>query len=139
MADHPLRPIAAAVGFLAVILSMPAAASADPETVPPQAGTLGQIAPDYEVHGELILVSGQLAGFKEACGFGRSPDRAELLGWYRHYRLARSMARIEGVWDLGVSLGHEAPCTPDHYEALEAHWDRLMARTRNYVEVYRRE
>lgn len=169
MQRHPLRPAGVAVGLFIAIAAAAAAppAAADtaadplvlgphaggplgappgapPQTPAPEAdrlppGTLGQVPADFELHAELILVSGQLEGFKEQCGFGRSPDRGELLGWYRHWRLARSMTRIETIYDLGVALGREAPCTMDHYRALATNWDALLARTRTYVEAYRQD
>ncbi|HYE52553.1 MAG TPA: hypothetical protein VEB20_23360 [Azospirillaceae bacterium] len=98
---------------------------------------LGQIPADYELHGELVLLSGQLEGFSNACGFGRKPDRGELMTWYEHHRLARNPARMQVIYDLGVSLGREGPCTADHYQVLEAHWYSLMTRTQQYVENYR--
>lgn len=159
MQRHPLRPAGVAVGlFIAIAAAAPAPPAAEPLVLGPHAGgppgappqtpapepddrpppgTLGQIPADFELHAELILVSGQLEGFKDHCGFGRSPDRGELLGWYRHWRLARSMTRIETIYDLGVALGREAPCTMDHYRALATNWDALLARTRTYVEAYR--
>lgn len=154
MLRQPLRPAGVAVGLFLLAAAAaastalatthgPAGQGAQSDAVPPSdrspPGTLGQIPEDYELHAELILVSGQLDGFAEHCGFGRHPDRAELLDWYRHYRLARNMARIESIYDLGVSLGHEAPCTAQHYRALAANWDRLLSRTRSYVEAYRQD
>lgn len=105
---------------------------------PALAQTLGQIPADYEVHGELVLVSGQLEGFFEACGFGRKPDRDELMRWYEHHHLARSMGRIQGIYDLGVALGREGPCTADHHVALVRQWQSLLTRTLAYVDTYRR-
>ncbi len=158
MSRYPLRPAGvAACLFIALAAAVPTAAPATtagpvvlgphaapdrppeppPDRLPP--GTLGQVPADFELHAELILVSGQLEGFKDQCRFGRSPDRDEMLGWYRHYRLARNMGRIEAIYDLGVSLGHEAPCTTAHYNALAANWETLLTRTKTYVEAYRRE
>ncbi|HYC03940.1 MAG TPA: hypothetical protein VED40_11625 [Azospirillaceae bacterium] len=105
--------------------------------VPPQ-GTLGTIPGDFELHGELVLVGGQLEGFHAACGFGLRPDRAELMRWYQYNRLARNPGRMEVIYDLGISLGREGPCTADHYKALETQWTALMSRTQNYVATYRR-
>ncbi|WP_119679785.1 hypothetical protein [Indioceanicola profundi] len=108
---------------------------AQPSLLPP--GTLGQVQADYEVHGELVLVSGQLQGFNETCGFGRRPDREELLQWYEHYDLARNMSRIRGIWELGVELGREGPCTVEQHQALVGYWESLLTRTRTYVQNYR--
>lgn len=104
----------------------------------PGPGSLGQIPSDYELHGELVLVSGQLEGFEQACGFGLKPDRQELLDWYAHYRLARSLDRLRGIYELGVSLGREGPCTAEQNQALVRQWRGLLNRTRNYVEQYRK-
>lgn len=112
-----------------------AARPAQPSLLPP--GTLGQVQADYEVHGELVLVSGQLEGFNETCGFGRRPDRNELLEWYEHHDLARNMSRMRGIWELGVELGREGPCTVEQHQALVNYWDSLLTRTRTYVQNYR--
>ncbi|QJE74137.1 hypothetical protein HHL28_14515 [Aerophototrophica crusticola] len=119
----------------------PAPVQPVPAYPPPAAtspGTLGQIPSDYELHGELVLVSGQLEGFEQACGFGLKPDRQELLDWYAHYRLARSLDRLRGIYELGVSLGREGPCTAEQNQALVRQWRTLLNRTRTYVEQYRK-
>lgn len=100
-------------------------------------GTLGKIPADFEVHGELVLVSGQLEGFNETCGFGRRPNRDELLEWYEHHRLARSLGRMRGIYELGVELGREGPCTVEQHQSLVGYWEALLGRTRAYVEQYR--
>ncbi|ACI99980.1 hypothetical protein [Rhodospirillum centenum] len=140
---RPRRAVLAAALLLAAAPGPVAAQQAPgPAPIPGPAQvpgrSLGQIPADYEVHGELILVSGQLEGFFEACGFGRKPDRDELMRWYEHYRLARSMGRIQGIYDLGVALGREGPCTTDHHTALVRQWQTLLSRTLAYVDAYRR-
>lgn len=143
-----LRHAALAAALLLATAPGPAAAQQPPGSPPGSAPitgsaqapgrSLGQIPADYEVHGELILVSGQLEGFFEACGFGRKPDRDELMRWYEHYRLARSMGRMQGIYDLGIALGREGPCTADHHTALVRQWQTLLSRTLAYVDAYRR-
>jgi len=108
-----------------------------PAQTQPSDGILGQIPADYEPHGELVLVSGQLEGFAEACGFGRKPDREELFAWYDHYNLARDPGRLRVIYEVGVSIGREGPCTVEHSRALTRYWDSLMSRTTAFVETYR--
>lgn len=131
------RRLALAAALLLAAAPGPARTAQPAPSAAPD-GTLGQIPADYEVHGELILVSGQLEGFFEACGFGRKPDRDELMRWYEHYRLARSMGRMQGIYDLGIALGREGPCTADHHTALVRQWQTLLSRTLAYVDAYRR-
>ncbi|MFM2043403.1 MAG: hypothetical protein RLY86_1979 [Pseudomonadota bacterium] len=100
-------------------------------------GVLGQVPADYELHSDLVFVSGQLLGFREACGFGRRPDREELLDWYRHHRLARNERRLRAILDLGAAIGREGRCTEARQQALVTQWDTLMSRTRAYVAAYR--
>jgi hypothetical protein len=99
--------------------------------------SLGQVEDDYEPHSDLMLASGELAGFAEGCGFGRRPDRDEMLGWYRRHTLARSSERIAAIFDLGVTLGLEGPCTVDENIRLVRRWESLMQRTEAYVRDYR--
>jgi hypothetical protein len=101
------------------------------------AQVLGRIEDDYEPHSDLMLVSGELAGFSEACGFGRRPDRDEMLDWYRRHDLARSGQRIQAIFDLGVTLGQDSPCTVDENIRLVRRWEALMQRTEAYVRDYR--
>ena len=115
--------------LLALLLPMLPAAS--------QAQLLGRIENDYEPHSDLMLVSGELAGFSEACGFGRKPDRDEMLAWYRRHDLARSDQRIEAIFDLGVTLGQDSACTVEENIRLVRRWESLMQRTEAYVRDYR--
>jgi hypothetical protein len=113
----------------AAMLALSAArAGADP---------LGQIDANYEPHDDLVLVSGQLTGFAEACGFGRKPDRDEMMRWYQRHQLARSMARIQTLYDLGIDLGREVPCTAEENVRLTRRWEELMLRTETFVRTYR--
>lgn len=104
---------------------------------PAAAQVLGRIEDDYEPHSDLMLVSGELAGFSEACGFGRKPDRDEMLDWYRRHDLARSQHRVAAIFDLGVTLGQDSSCTVDANIRLVRRWELLMQRTEAYVRDYR--
>lgn len=106
-----------------------------PATVPAQ--LLGRIEDDYEPHSDLMLVSGELAGFSDACGFGRKPDRDEMLDWYQRHDLARSGRRIAAIFDLGMTLGQDGPCTVQENIRLVRRWESLMQRTEAYVRDYR--
>lgn len=121
--------------FLAQTAAVPPLRAQD--APPSTGGTLGQVPADFELHGELMLVSGQLTGFEAACGFGLKPNRQELMTWYDHYHLARSRARIEAIYELGVNIGREGPCTAAHNAALVRQWRFLLNRTAAYVETYR--
>jgi hypothetical protein len=101
------------------------------------AQSLGQVEDDYEPHSDLMLVSGELTGFADACGFGRKPDRAEMLEWYSRHELARSAARIAAIFDLGVTLGLDSPCTVQENIRLVRRWEMHMQRTEAYVRDYR--
>ena len=102
-----------------------------------QAQLLGRIEDDYEPHSDLMLVSGELAGFSDVCGFGRKPDRDEMLDWYRRHDLARSGRRIAAIFDLGRTLGQDGPCTVEENIRLVRRWESLMQRTEAYVRDYR--
>ncbi len=102
-----------------------------------QAQLLGRIEDDYEPHSDLMLASGELAGFSDACGFGRKPDRDEMLDWYRRHDLARSDRRIAAIFDLGMTLGRDGPCTVQENIRLVRRWEALMQRTEAYVRDYR--
>src|SRR5262245_4644485 len=106
---------------LLALLGVPLAAGAQSQAQQ----SLGQVEDDYEPHSDLMLVSGELTGFADACGFGRKPDRDEMLDWYHRHTLARSEARVTAIFDLGVTLGRDSPCTVPENIRLVRRWEAL--------------